>query len=789
MKTNDLLNELNQNISDAYDVIEAGGGAMPTDRITWNLANAIRTIPEPVPPIPPVPPTDILYGKVGTYPWSEDAFWSGDNVEVNSVNQETLNAFLAEYPNDYPEFMYEMDWESETPEENYVWWYYWEGGELKIQPEDFTATTGIDCTVEEGADWASLYYERDIVVDTEGEITYREYASLEEFNTTQGEYLTIDGDSVYKNAVYSIETGSEITALPDYFASDMQNLAHIDLTHSPIDTIGAYCIEGLAKFNEPLVIPPRITAIPNYFMYSLSSFNQTVTVPYGVTTIGDYFLGYNRSLNSTVTLPRGVQTIGNSFMASCQTFNQPIEIPYTVTSIGAGLLYGCSVFNQPVTLPQGLTSLGGSFLAYCYEFNQPVTIPDGVTKINDRFLSQDKKFNSSVSLPKNADSIGSWFMDYCSEFNQPIRLPKKVKAIGNYFMQYCIAFNSNITMPEELTSISGYFLAYNKVFNKPVTLPNTLTSIGIAFIGYCDNFNQHITVPASVTRIDSQFMARCYSFSAGVTCNCPATVFGSYTDAFIVNGTTMVTYDSTRLGIPFDGTYAVQWQTKFPWYLTSYQQRKTYVEQEVPAGKLCLTNGTMLNITVDDLPSLCYQQEGSPSVVIDGTTVTKNMIYGVNISNFQIETIPAYFLDYCKSLKKLILPPYFVNLGLGFLRYCDAFDYPITFSQYMETLGGDFMVGCISFNQDLTLPASLKYASPNFFVSFMYECRRMTSTLYCYAHPGYGTTTPDRVLACSSNVYPMFTEGVKLAGPYAQEWKNKYEDLQSSVYRKLILVS
>lgn len=430
MKTNDLLNQLADDISDSYDVIEAGGGAMPSDRITWNLANAIRSVPGPTPPVPPV--GDNPYGKVGYYPWTSTRDISGDMVEIGDVDNDKLDEFLATYPSmdGMSEFMYQQDWESEDPESNYVWWWYWQEGELKIQPEDFASTTGIQATVEEGTDWAYIRVEITYQVDTEADLLYAEFSSEQNLQNAgwsqddvgAGYVITVGNAQVYILAIKSYEFGSVATDFPNYFLSGARNMDIVDTSHLTITSVGSHFLYFCELFNAPLNLS-RCTTIGDMFLYYCISFNQPLDL-------------------SSCT------TIGGSFLGSCNSFNQPLDLSHC-TTIDGGFLSGCVSFNSALTLGSSITTIPGSFMYGCTVFNQPLDV-SRITSIGIQFLYDCRAFNQPLPLNSLA-KLGSYFLTNCLSFNQPITIPASATEMIKlwdsqlHFMEGCRNMTSTIT--------------------------------------------------------------------------------------------------------------------------------------------------------------------------------------------------------------------------------------------------------------------------------------------------------------------------------------------------------
>ena len=506
MKTNDLLNQLSQNISDSYDVVEAGGGAMPSDRITWNLANAIRTIPQPMPDVP-------LYGKVEYYPWSQARNISGDMVEIGDVDENKLDEFLATYPtnDEVYDFRYEPDWESEDPESNYVWWWSWQEGELKIQPEDFASTTGINATVEEGADWAVITIEKSYTVDTSAELLTTEFSSLQQFQDfssygTPSYYVRTVGDSeVLNQSVYSVVIGREITSIPDYFIVYDENLAEFDLSGAVVTSIGKGFLYNCQNFNSPLALD-NVETIDSEFLYGCRVFNQELNIP-------------------------ACESIGDSFLCSCQAFNQPIDVT-AFSEIPRQFLNYCYSFNQPINIT-GRTELPEYFLYHCQQFNQPLDT-SSVTTVGTSALQNITAFNYPLDF-SNVTKIGGTVLYGCTVFNQPLDL-RKVTTIEYSFLYNCSSFNSPIQL-------------------------QALQSVGPYFLNSCSSFNQPITIPATLNTMGNYFMYRCDSMTSTITCNCPATVVPS--DNYELS-TTSSSAPVFTTGVTLTGSYASAWKSRLP---------------------------------------------------------------------------------------------------------------------------------------------------------------------------------------------------------------------------------
>ena len=133
-----------------------------------------------------------------------------------------------------------------------------------------------------------------------------------------------------------------------------------------------------------------------------------------------------------------------------------------------------------------------------------------------------------------------------------------------------------------------------------------------------------------------------------------------------------------------------------------------------------------------------------------------------------------------------VILPNIEFIGTNFLYNNSTFNSAITLNDNCRFIDSGFMSGCSAFNQSFTLPSKLEYCG----TSFMRNCNNFTGTLVCNG-PTTSSIIPtdNNSLATSSASAAMYTTGVTLTGPYAQNWKDKLPDRTSSPYRKLIVGS
>lgn len=166
-----------------------------------------------------------------------------------------------------------------------------------------------------------------------------------------------------------------------------------------------------------------------------------------------------------------------------------------------------------------------------------------------------------------------------------------------------------------------------------------------------------------------------------------------------------------------------------------------------------------------------------------------------------ITIIPNGFIQVCKSFNSpVVLPDTVTTIGQYFMQSCVAFNSPVILSSNLKQIANYFLDGCKSFAQPLTIPASVTLIGPaNFSASFMRDCDDFTGPLYvaCSSsviqeEDNYNNLSVS--ISNASSIPPAYAQGVKLTGPYAQNWKDYLGDMPysgsgSETVRKLTVVS
>lgn len=160
------------------------------------------------------------------------------------------------------------------------------------------------------------------------------------------------------------------------------------------------------------------------------------------------------------------------------------------------------------------------------------------------------------------------------------------------------------------------------------------------------------------------------------------------------------------------------------------------------------------------------------------TTITgvENLIY-----------VEDNFLNGCSALDCELNFSELIHVGGSFLMNCTALNSSVTFPELRNISGSNFMYGCTSFAQPLTLHNNFTYAMAGAVTSFLYNCKNFTGPLVCNTSIIFASGTTS--LSTNDSSATMYTTGITLTGTYASDWKAAFADRTSTPYRKLIVGS
>ena len=124
------------------------------------------------------------------------------------------------------------------------------------------------------------------------------------------------------------------------------------------------------------------------------------------------------------------------------------------------------------------------------------------------------------------------------------------------------------------------------------------------------------------------------------------------------------------------------------------------------------------------------------------------------------------------------------SVGENFLSYNDVFNSSVDLG-VLQTIGNSFFTSLTAFDKDITVPSTLVIDRQ--YLAFMAGLENMTHTITMDAAlPAF---TNNWWLTLNTNTGAAYSQGIKLAGTYAQDWKNALPNSTTSPYRNLALAS
>ena len=504
---------------------------------------------------------------------------------------------------------------------------------------------------------------------------------------------TIRGRTITNTDIQGVTLTEEVDHVAQCFLFGCTSLIQLDLTQTTFDTLSNGFLMFCTSFNQPLYLD-NIETIGAGFLNHCESFNQPLNLS-NATVINDMFMNYCESFNKPILFSQSLDTIYHSFMAMCYAFNQPLDLSAVVT-IGSGFLYGCSSYNHQFNF-SALESFGYDFLAQCVSYNQPITFPSAVDSIAGWFLDSCVSFNSTVTAP-GVTEISDEVMGGCTSFNQTLSFLQNVTEIGSGFLYGCTAYNQVMNLSSVVT-IAESFLRGCSSYNNSIILPSTVTSIGDYFLYGCDQMVSSVNIgnlnPSIVQDKD-------YCFATS-NANAPC-----YT-----------------VGIVISGANNEAWATAFPNSSVNPYRRiigPTFGTVTYYTDSLHTATNTVSIRGANEFAELC--NSGTTwQADISGVQIDNNSILSVTLTE-AVDDIPDYFLNNCTNLMALTTTSAPIQtIGKQFLSGCSSFNQAISLP-YCQTIDSGFLENCTSFNSNFTAPALTSVDS-----HFMYGCTSFNKPL------------------------------------------------------------
>lgn len=138
-----------------------------------------------------------------------------------------------------------------------------------------------------------------------------------------------------------------------------------------------------------------------------------------------------------------------------------------------------------------------------------------------------------------------------------------------------------------------------------------------------------------------------------------------------------------------------------------------------------------------------------------------------------------YRLSHCYNLRFVYGLENVTTIGQYFLTNCTSLT-TINIPSNVKTIGAYFLFGCGNLNQ-LTIPSTITSIN----IGFLQNCINFVGTLTVEAPASIIRETES--LTSAYSWAPMYTQGIKVNGTYAQDWIDKLANKDTSPFRKLIL--
>jgi hypothetical protein len=190
-------------------------------------------------------------------------------------------------------------------------------------------------------------------------------------------------------------------------------------------------------------------------------------------------------------------------------------------------------------------------------------------------------------------------------------------------------------------------------------------------------------------------------------------------------------------------------------------------------------------LTSAQFPQVCVQcptdinasdASGNPVVI-----PVDEVLAGFFGTMFNLTTIPNNFFWGFGNLRFINQIPNVTSIGNSVFYNCYRLNYPITIPMGMLSIGNSFLGNCSVFNQPITLPDGLQSIGDGLLVNAVNYVNTITVNT---ALTNAGST---ETLATPNSTALQYTQGIKIAGAWAAQFKALYPDRSSTPYRKLIL--
>lgn len=818
MKIQQILNKMDQDVANAYTVVEEKGGELPLNQTLENLPLSVGSID-----------SGSEWGTIGYYPTTIEKTATGYGVEIISIDQATLTTFLENNPPmdaGMIEFYFESGWDPETgePDPTTGEWRYWgEEGDIRIPVSEFATTTGINCTVTE--DWADITVVEDVIVDTEGEVQYADFVSREQYEafTCPGETgeVTVGEVTIVPKAIKEVVVGNKVTAIHNAFIAYANNLVSFDMSKAKVTSIGTHFLYECHSFNQPLDLSGVFT-IGNYCLCGANAFNSSITLP-AIQVFPAYFMKNCSAFNQPLTLPNTVMVIGDEFMRDCGAFNQPFTIP-SITALPSYFMFGWASFNQSITIPSSVRTIGAYSFSNMYVFNKALTIPSTITTINAPFFATNRNYTQTITLEAQASVITPNNSSFSTLSTSDACYATGITFAGTYGQQWFNKHLPRTTSPYR--KILGYSIPENYVKNtsgeviviesdeysklcggnsgrtinfkngtvtsttiKEVHLKDTsVTSLGDGFCYYFTNMTT-LEIPTTVTTIGTSFCSGCKQLNSPVSFSNVTTIGRNFMWGCQVFNQPL---DFSKITVfPENTLYncrALNKPITFASAVTSIGDNFMYASCAYAQPTTINMNGSIGNYFMGQ-SSTSSRSAMNADLTITGnlTTLGIGFLKWAYMKNCHLTlpntltAIPNDFLVGVAMESSFVIPSSVTSIGDGFFNNASEFNSALTIPASVTTIGNYFLANCPKFNQGLTFPTLTSIGT-----GFLYGCRQFNSYIDFGQTPMTAFTADANTMANTySSSDPLSVCGPAIKCVDFEAFHTLFPDSTSKPWRKI----
>ena len=251
--------------------------------------------------------------------------------------------------------------------------------------------------------------------------------------------------------------------------------------------------------------------------------------------------------------------------------------------------------------------------------------------------------------------------------------------------------------------IGDDFLSGCTSFNQPLIIPSSITSIGDNFLYGCLSFNQSLTIPSSITSIGKSFMYSNDSYTSSITIDCDINCFTTDEKTLATENIDANSYKN-GISIFINDAYKKEFDEKFPSYFSPIYLRNLILME------------SFLEYEKNDLGGYIVKTNFSNSIY-DQTKFNLHFSIPLTYNNLPVNGIGDDFLSGCTSFNQpLTIPNTITSIGKSFLNDCWSFDNTLLIPNDVQIIEDNFLNNCSVFNTEFHISNQV-IKIPNNFLS------------------------------------------------------------------------